>query len=167
VHRIGRTGRAGMRGRAFTLAAPSDAKYLAAIERLIGRAIPRFEVPEMESATLDEDTGRGRRRRAPARKAAAPKHEPGRSARTEARKDETPPSHKDETPTESPRRPPARQYGEPKSGEAATPETKAAEPRKPARQRERPRAHERDHEPAPVGMGEHVPAFMLRSARRA
>lgn len=46
VHRIGRTGRAGREGKAFTLSAPSDAKYLAAIEQLVGKSIPRGELPE-------------------------------------------------------------------------------------------------------------------------
>ncbi len=41
VHRIGRTGRAGKSGRAFTIAAGADdKKYVAAIEKLIGKAIP-------------------------------------------------------------------------------------------------------------------------------
>ena len=40
VHRIGRTGRAGLTGHAFTLATPEDSKYLAAITRLIGYKIP-------------------------------------------------------------------------------------------------------------------------------
>ncbi|MBT3331894.1 MAG: DEAD/DEAH box helicase [Rhodospirillaceae bacterium] len=49
VHRIGRTGRAGMPGRALTLATKEDGKYLAAIEKLIGKPIPRFEVGDQES----------------------------------------------------------------------------------------------------------------------
>lgn len=44
VHRIGRTGRAGMQGKAFTLAVPSDSKTLAAIEKLIGGPIPKTTV---------------------------------------------------------------------------------------------------------------------------
>jgi len=41
VHRIGRTGRAGKSGRAFTIAAgEDDRKYVDAIEKLIGKAIP-------------------------------------------------------------------------------------------------------------------------------
>ncbi|QPC88706.1 DEAD/DEAH box helicase [Mesorhizobium sp. NBSH29] len=39
VHRIGRTGRAGRSGKAFTIATKSDAKYLAAIEKLTGHEI--------------------------------------------------------------------------------------------------------------------------------
>ena len=43
VHRIGRTGRAGMPGRALTLATSEDRKFLAAVEKLIGKPIPRFD----------------------------------------------------------------------------------------------------------------------------
>jgi superfamily II DNA/RNA helicase len=43
VHRIGRTGRAGRAGTAITLVAPSDAKSVAAIEKLIGQPIPHAE----------------------------------------------------------------------------------------------------------------------------
>jgi superfamily II DNA/RNA helicase len=46
VHRIGRTGRAGRKGFAFTLSTPADAKYLAAIEELVKQPIPRGELPE-------------------------------------------------------------------------------------------------------------------------
>ncbi|MBU0858492.1 MAG: DEAD/DEAH box helicase, partial [Alphaproteobacteria bacterium] len=40
VHRIGRTGRAGLDGRAFTLATSDDEKYVSAIQRLIKTDIP-------------------------------------------------------------------------------------------------------------------------------
>ncbi len=43
VHRIGRTGRAGMTGRAFTLATPDDAKFLSAVTRLIKKDIPEID----------------------------------------------------------------------------------------------------------------------------
>jgi superfamily II DNA/RNA helicase len=39
VHRIGRTGRAGKTGTAYTLVAPADQKAIAAIEKLIGQPI--------------------------------------------------------------------------------------------------------------------------------
>lgn len=45
VHRIGRTGRAGRSGAAFTIASPEDGKFLSAIEKLIGKAIPRVSLP--------------------------------------------------------------------------------------------------------------------------
>ena len=41
IHRIGRTGRAGMTGIAITLAAPADADAVAGIEKLVGHKIPR------------------------------------------------------------------------------------------------------------------------------
>ena len=47
VHRIGRTGRAGKSGRAFTIAAgKDDIKYVGAIEKLIGKAIPPIELDQ-------------------------------------------------------------------------------------------------------------------------
>ncbi|MHC8509750.1 MAG: DEAD/DEAH box helicase [Rhodospirillales bacterium] len=45
VHRIGRTGRAGKQGRAFSIGTPADVKSLAEIERLIGKPIPRLNLP--------------------------------------------------------------------------------------------------------------------------
>ncbi|TNE24943.1 MAG: DEAD/DEAH box helicase, partial [Alphaproteobacteria bacterium] len=44
IHRIGRTGRAGMKGKAFTFATPEDVKYVDNIEKLIKGGIPRFEI---------------------------------------------------------------------------------------------------------------------------
>ncbi len=60
VHRIGRTGRAGHRGRAFTLITPADARQVAAIERLTGRRVPRLELAA-EAAAGDADRERRRR----------------------------------------------------------------------------------------------------------
>jgi superfamily II DNA/RNA helicase len=47
VHRIGRTGRAGRSGTAITLVAPADGKSVAAIEKLIGQAIPWGPAPDV------------------------------------------------------------------------------------------------------------------------
>jgi len=41
IHRIGRTGRAGMTGIAYTLATPADAEAVAGIEKLTGKKLPR------------------------------------------------------------------------------------------------------------------------------
>ncbi|WP_066553448.1 DEAD/DEAH box helicase [Croceicoccus bisphenolivorans] len=43
VHRIGRTGRAGAKGRAFTLIAPDDAEALDNVEKLTGAKLPPFD----------------------------------------------------------------------------------------------------------------------------
>jgi ATP-dependent RNA helicase RhlE len=45
VHRIGRTGRAGLTGEAISLVAPEDMEALAAIEKLIKKRIERVLVP--------------------------------------------------------------------------------------------------------------------------
>jgi superfamily II DNA/RNA helicase len=54
VHRIGRTGRAGREGHAYTLSAPEDAKSLAAIEKLTGTPIPRMEIEGLDPVTAEE-----------------------------------------------------------------------------------------------------------------
>ncbi|MEH7493319.1 DEAD/DEAH box helicase [Neobacillus niacini] len=51
VHRTGRTGRAGNKGKAVTFVTPYEGKFLKAIERYIG-----FEVPAMDAPTQDEVT---------------------------------------------------------------------------------------------------------------
>jgi superfamily II DNA/RNA helicase len=45
VHRIGRTGRAGLTGTAITLVAPMDSKSVVAIEKLTGQPIPQMGAP--------------------------------------------------------------------------------------------------------------------------
>lgn len=54
VHRIGRTGRAGMNGRAWMLATNSEEKALAAIERLIKKPIPVAKVGGESSKSEDK-----------------------------------------------------------------------------------------------------------------
>ncbi|HEU4956707.1 MAG TPA: DEAD/DEAH box helicase [Sphingomicrobium sp.] len=73
IHRIGRTGRAGAKGIAITLATREDGDQVAAIERLTGIKLPRVEgektsaqtveVPKNEAASEDRPAkGRGRSR---------------------------------------------------------------------------------------------------------
>jgi ATP-dependent RNA helicase RhlE len=45
VHRVGRTGRAGARGRAITLVTPVDESSMRAIERLTGQEVERVHMP--------------------------------------------------------------------------------------------------------------------------
>ena len=59
VHRIGRTGRAGKTGQALTIVTRSDAKAIAEIEKLIARKIEWQ--PGAEMPTDDEDGGEERR----------------------------------------------------------------------------------------------------------
>ena len=50
VHRIGRTGRAGLTGEAISLVSPQDHEAIAAIERLIKRRIERVLVPSFQAS---------------------------------------------------------------------------------------------------------------------
>jgi superfamily II DNA/RNA helicase len=78
VHRIGRTGRAGAKGKAFTMVTPEDAEAIGNVEKLTGMDIPVFamgegdadDLPRPEKKTRRDD-GRARREKprseAPAR----------------------------------------------------------------------------------------------------
>ena len=48
VHRTGRTGRAGNKGKAITFATPFEGKFIRSIERYIGFEIPKIEAPNKE-----------------------------------------------------------------------------------------------------------------------
>ncbi len=61
VHRIGRTGRAGREGHAFTLASPDDKQAVDAIEKLTRGPIPRIVVPGLDVVEWAEGSG-GKRR---------------------------------------------------------------------------------------------------------
>jgi ATP-dependent RNA helicase RhlE len=70
VHRLGRTGRADPVGDAFTLMSPEEQPQVAAIERFLGRAIPRVMLPdfdygmrprEIKQAVSYEESDRGRK----------------------------------------------------------------------------------------------------------
>jgi superfamily II DNA/RNA helicase len=70
VHRIGRTGRAGLSGRAFSIATSEDGRHVEAIQKLIGKEIPvipidGLEQPEFEEGDDRRGRGRGRGRAAP------------------------------------------------------------------------------------------------------
>jgi superfamily II DNA/RNA helicase len=69
VHRIGRTGRAGREGAAFTMVTREEAKYLKAIETLIQKDLPYFDngaVDEPEAEERPKPRGRGKPPRAAA-----------------------------------------------------------------------------------------------------
>ena len=88
VHRIGRTGRAGLEGHAFTIAMPEDRAAVEAIEKLIGHPIPPVNRRGPRSGRL----GGGRRppaarpRRARRRRA---RRRPRAEAAAETRRDAT------------------------------------------------------------------------------
>ena len=48
IHRVGRTARAEMTGEAFTFVSPEEAGDLKAIERAVGKALPRVTLPDFD-----------------------------------------------------------------------------------------------------------------------
>ncbi len=177
VHRIGRTGRAGKKGRAFTLALRSDAKFVDGIERLIGSTIPPLVMPgeaapaestdaepeeieptaaeSVEAKTVEKKPAPKRRSRAAGRsKKASDEAEAksrasrGRGRKAAERKAETSPVEAVEEATPEP--------------ESVAPEDdKDTAPEKPASRGRGRNAKPAEVKEAPEGWGDHVPAFLL------
>ncbi len=193
VHRIGRTGRAGKSGAAFTLATPEDRLAVEAIEKLTGQPIPRIVIDGLDTVEWSEESGRGRRGRKPAvgRKPAAAR--PSREAAPvaeDAAKPERP--RRERRPKAAPV--PVVEADEPYPVEAPQPEIAALpvprprrddgrrddarldEPRRDDRTRDEPRRdrdrgrdangyRREDLGPSVVGFGDDVPAFMMLPRR--
>ena len=144
VHRIGRTGRAGKSGRAITLASEEDARYLAAIQKMIGKEIPRVEVEGLTLGDVEiaEDTGRRRRSR---------RGSSSRRSQSSGRKESkqaTKPARA-EKPDGEAKKAPRKQRAEAK-----------AEPKRPAKE-----AGKKEPSKKTVGFGDDTPAFLLRPVK--
>src|SRR4029450_8899257 len=70
VHRIGRTGRAGMPGQAISLVSGDETKLLAAIEKILKRSIPKLDIPSAFSQESAHERPRRREEEAPRRSGA-------------------------------------------------------------------------------------------------
>jgi superfamily II DNA/RNA helicase len=177
VHRIGRTGRAGLEGRAFTIAAPEDRYHVEQIEKLIGHPIPPVVVEGLDPVDWAE---KGARRRRGAKSAdSGSRGTEGRKA--DGRKAD--PKERRERPSRDAR--PSREAGrdraraepeirrEERGSTARFAEGRAVEPRgQSSRNEEPPRDYRReryrrdeDLGPPVMGFGDDVPAFMLLRAR--
>jgi superfamily II DNA/RNA helicase len=192
VHRIGRTGRAGLEGKAFTIASPEDRYAVEQIEKLIRHPIPPIIVEGLDP--VDWAEGRGKRRsRKPvtAKKPAKPREatEKADKPRTErkrtergraegarsgrARADDTGqqelavvaerPSRRKDAARDEPRRTETR-HDEVRPGAPRRPEPRHEESRQNEVRRERYRRDD-DLGPAVVGFGDEVPAFMFLRSR--
>ncbi|MDP4003695.1 DEAD/DEAH box helicase [Methylobacterium sp. NEAU K] len=169
VHRIGRTGRAGRSGKAYTLVAPGDDRSLGAIEALIGQPIPWLDGDLSTVAEPSAETGtRHRGRSSESRRGARPGRSNGKSeakseARSEAKSDVRADAKAEVRSTgksagEVAERPKARAG----RGGPATPRTEGRPAPRPEPARdERGRRSEADGD-TPIGLGSHVPAFLLR-----
>ncbi len=178
VHRIGRTGRAGRLGKAYTIAVPNDDKYLSAIESLVKQPIPRGEVPEGALSGLDESSSdRPREARGETR---GKSRERDRNRKPKRDESAAPASMEPiavpvaavveivaEAPVVAPRREERRddrrseRREEPVRDERRTERREDTAPRERREERRDDRRDRRDH--AVVGMGDHVPDFILRS----
>jgi superfamily II DNA/RNA helicase len=194
VHRIGRTGRAGLTGHAFTLCTPEDRLAVTAIEKLTGHAIPRIVVPELDVVEWAEGDSRKRRGRGgtagrdrgrkPDKEAGEPEAAQAPASNARPRRGRGKPDAKPEgrgRPERAPAPPPlamiepgseqpeiadrpARQ--EPRRPDPR-PEPRAAAPRF---DRNAPRDYRRRDEdlgPAVIGFGDDIPAFMALPRRKA
>ena len=172
VHRIGRTGRAGMKGTAITLVTPEDEEAIAQIEKLTGQTIPRRDmraptaaaakppprereaVPAAEAAPSDEPKRDRTRPRAASRQ---PKAEAGPAQREPQRE-----ARREPAPAERPSR---AERPEPRSDRQPRRDDRRPE-RRPERRPDR--RDEREDRDLPLGPGfgdEGVPAFLQVSAR--
>ena len=191
IHRIGRTGRAGREGRAFTVATPDDSRALASIEKLMGKPIPRIEAEGINTAELGdpEDGGRRRGRRGSKPSASAKKDSPSPARSRSRKKAEDAPEKADTVPAEVAEKPVVDQpvaekpapetakdestkgestKGESTKGDSAKGESSKA---KPARKKAAPRKSsakkdDGDDSSDTVGLGDHMPAFLMRPVRR-
>ncbi|SDR51514.1 Superfamily II DNA and RNA helicase [Rhizobiales bacterium GAS191] len=162
VHRIGRTGRAGLEGTAITLVTPEDKKSLDAIEKLIGQPIAWAEAPVAHGDASDVMSHgpaprkpRPERSRAGAARRAAPVA-PAAPAKPERHVAErhVAERHVSERHLASAPAKPERH--------AAPEHVPAPRPAHAVHAKARRTPHE---EPAVLGLGDHVPSFLLRSVR--
>jgi superfamily II DNA/RNA helicase len=150
VHRIGRTGRAGREGQAFTLVTKEEGKQWKAIEALIKKEIPYFELSAEAQEAIET-------------RAAEPDRQPRRerSGRPDRRprRETTAQAERIEQPEQSPRSEP-----KPPRQERPAREPKPAREAKPAR--ESKPAREPQDAPDNRGFTEQtMPAFLMRSVK--
>jgi superfamily II DNA/RNA helicase len=149
VHRIGRTGRAGLAGRSFMLAEPEDGKAVAAIVKLIGKEIPVVQIDAIEPEEVDYEDRRGRRSHRP-KAEASPRVEVSNIKNRRQTKD---------APRDSGQQPARR----------ITPAADDANvmqfPRTPTPRRPRQPDRNTEEDRKVVGFGDHLPAFLARPTR--
>ena len=158
VHRIGRTGRAGLEGKSYTIAAPEDGMAVAAIEKLTGSAIPRMTVEGYDELDLVMDPKRRRRSSKPSDRTGEKKRLPEPAG--ERPRDKKAAPHRAKQSVDAPHRP--------KHSDDAPHRTKQSD-EAPHPPRDRSRGFrgrydfgigEMAHPENVVGFGDHVPDFI-------
>ncbi len=171
VHRIGRTGRAGRAGRSFTIATSEDARSVSDIEKLIGKSLDVIDMATASSGVEPTEDGerrvRGNRRGGRGRSRsddagdATPKAE---AAKVDDRPKASKPAAEDGKPAKSDRSDHRNDNQGVRMQRASDSRSARDQDDRGQRSRGGRRDRYRDDEPAPLGFGDHVPAFMLRSA---
>jgi superfamily II DNA/RNA helicase len=156
VHRIGRTGRAGLEGRSSMLASPEDGDAVAAIVKLIGREIPPITIEGIEAAEFEYGERRSRRG----------SRRPVKSDRGRTRTDAAPRGELTKREPAEPRAPRRERRPSEKGAQQDLPASNVTSFPRPAVTRV-PRRPERQAEPdrQVVGFGDHLPAFLARPPR--
>ncbi len=195
VHRIGRTGRAGRKGKAFTIATPFDDKYLAAIEHLVKQPIPRGSLPDgfvVDATDAGPVRAEGERERAPRSRNRGGRDREDRkpvvveaavvveAVEPEEQNLVAVPENRERPRREDNRRdagrdrnrrdePSDRREGEARDGARRDAPRDASRDgaREQGRDYGRERRDYRDNGPSVLGMGDHVPDFILRSFKVA
>jgi superfamily II DNA/RNA helicase len=174
VHRIGRTGRAGLKGHAFTLCSPEDRLAIEAIEKLTSGPISRIVVPELDVVEWAEGDSRKRRGRGgkPAEKPRAAKpeaaaEEPARPRRARGGKSEGRARQPDRAPQPEIEAAPEPQAASRPSRPAPRAEASRPEPRFDRGQNRDFRRRDEDLGPTVQGFGDDIPAFMALPRRAA
>ena len=161
VHRIGRTGRAGLEGRAFTLATPDDQFAVEAIEKLTGGPIPRITIEGLDMVEWAERDSRGRRRhglvKAPP-KSAEKSARPPRREKAASPADQPVPALVSAPEIRVPRDRPERKLGGREQSGRNRPERVRPEQ---YRQERGTHREAKGEDTKVIGFGDDIPAFML------
>jgi superfamily II DNA/RNA helicase len=173
VHRIGRTGRAGRAGEAFTIVTSDDSKYVAQIEDLIKKRIdwvgPQLsDLPAPEYTERDrERSGRsGERSRRNARGERSERSErPERGAKRERPRVAREPALPQSEHQDSARQEPVRAGSVREEPARSRREQPATRPAREDSSRRKGGGRPVDDDPPVIGMGDHVPSFLLRPVR--
>ncbi len=190
VHRIGRTGRAGLSGESITIVTPADRKALAAVVQLTGRepdtlkldgsdAPVRTSVPAQPQADAPAETGADTRAEAPAEQPGAPSSASEGEGRSSRRRrggrrsgggrgrsgggDAQDRADNDRSSERNSEPHPAPAHAGAERAGAAPETVRPDSAPRPPRQDRSPR-YSHDGDDAPVGFGDHVPDFLLRKA---
>ena len=184
IHRIGRTGRAGREGFAATLVTPKEIKAIKAIERMLRQEIPWIDgqpsADEGERSSDDRGRSNGRHRRgshgAPQHRSKGPRKDAG-GREGQKPQQPHPQQHQQRRDHQQPKAAQPTHNSAPKPAHSPAPKSAHSPAPKPAyththahhasapKQPPAPKPQQQPSRGGVRGMGEHVPAFMMRSVR--